>query len=106
MRAFPSYNILIGTFGLYIVTSFANDSEDRDGDAEDQTKQARQDRFTPESLLVTTAAYSTIALLSIVVDVVYSICWGGEILDSDSTSAVFSLVLFFANIFMKSVGWL
>ena len=88
------------------MTSFVDENVNVNGDTEDQTKPKRQDRFTPESLLVTTATYSTITLLSIFVDVVYSICWGGEILDSDSTSAVFSLVFFFVNIFIKVVGWL
>lgn len=61
----------------------------------------RQDRFTLESLFVTTATYLTAVLISIVIDVVYSICQGGEILDSDSTFAAFSLVLLLVNIFIK-----
>ena len=76
-RAFPSYNILVGVFGTYLAnqaTGLVESNVDRDNHEYENFEIEHE-----KSFLASTAAYSTLTLVSILIDVVYCICWGREV---------------------------
>lgn len=95
-RAFPSYNVIIGVFAWYCgqsVNMVALDS-----------KESRFEVPDTKRLLNTLSCFSTVALVSILVDVIFCFIWGGEIIDGDVRSIKFAFAMFILNMVPKAVA--
>lgn len=79
VRTFPSYNSIIGVFGI----SFKWKIVPRD------------------TILLAITCFSTLTIVSIVLDIVYSSLWGSDILQGLSKSTKFSFILLLLNALMK-----
>jgi len=86
LRSFPSYNLVIAALAFFLCHTAHSSEEDR------------QPSFTQIALI---GCFCTLTMLSLVIDLVFCVIWGGDVIEGDSVSVKFSFFCFLLNIFLK-----
>eukprot|EP00979_Chaetoceros_neogracilis_P016630 scaffold8922_cov287-Chaetoceros_neogracile.AAC.14 len=86
LRCFPSYNMVIAALAFFLChTTHSSDEEQQ----------------PPCAQVALIGCFSTLSIISILIDIVFCTIWGGDIIEGDRASVKFSFFCFIINIFFK-----
>ena len=86
LRSFPSYNLVIAALAFFLY----------------QTAHSFEEDHKPSITQITLiGCFCTLTMLSLVIDLVFCVIWGGDVIGGDSVSVKFSFFCFIINMFLK-----
>lgn len=90
-RAFPSYNIVIGIFAWFCAQLVKIQNVENEGNKKQDT------------ILGTLSCFTTLSIISLILDVSFCFIWGRDIIDGDIGSVKFSFSIFILNMLPKAM---